>query len=73
MKVHSQPIYNEKYIKTKARICNDVVDEVFRRIKESIYYICIAAISIDTVMKLDKKIYPQVDKNAEECKYKIRK
>ena len=32
MKVHSQPIYNEKYIKTKARICNDVVDEVFRRI-----------------------------------------
>ena len=28
MKVHSQPIYNEKYIKTKARICN----EVFRRI-----------------------------------------
>ena len=39
--------------------------------KESVYHTCIAFPSNDSVMKKEKKNYPQV--NLEECKYKIRK
>ena len=35
------------------------------------YYTCIACITIDSVMKMNKKNYPQV--YLEECKYKIKK
>ena len=39
--------------------------------KENIYYTCIACITIDSVMKTDKKNYPQV--YLEQCKYKVKK
>ena len=39
--------------------------------KENMYYTCIACITIDSVIKMEKKNYPQV--YLEECKYKIRK
>ena len=35
------------------------------------YYTCIACITIDSIMKMNKKNYPQV--YLEECKYKIKK
>ena len=35
------------------------------------HYICIPAIDIDSVSKIDKKAYPQV--YLEECKYKLKK
>ena len=35
------------------------------------YYTCIACITIDSVIKMNKKNYPQV--YLEECKYKIKK
>ena len=35
------------------------------------YYTCIACKTIDSVMKMDKKNYPQV--YSEECKYKVKK
>ena len=35
------------------------------------YYTCIACITIDSVMRMNKKNYPQV--YLEECKYKIKK
>ena len=35
------------------------------------YYTCIACITIDSVIKKNKKNYPQV--YLEECKYKIKK
>ena len=35
------------------------------------HYTCIACITIDSVMKMDKKYIPQV--YLEECKYKIKK
>ena len=35
------------------------------------HYTCIAYITIDSVMKMDKKDYPQF--YLEECKYKIKK
>ena len=39
--------------------------------KENMYYACIACITIDSVMKIDKKNHPQV--YLEECKYRIKK
>ena len=39
--------------------------------KETEHYTCIACITIDSVMKMEKKNYPQV--YLEECKYKIKK
>ena len=39
--------------------------------KENIHYTCIACVTIDSVMKMNKKNYPQV--YLEECKYKIKK
>ena len=38
---------------------------------EKNYYICIPAIDIDSVLKIDKKAYPQA--YLEECKYKLKK
>ena len=39
--------------------------------KENMHYTCIACIGIDSVIKMEKKNYPQV--YLEERKYKIRK
>ena len=39
--------------------------------KENTYYTCIACITVDSVMKMNKKNYPQV--YLEECKYKVKK
>ena len=39
--------------------------------KERNHYICIAAICIDSVLRVDKKNYPQV--HLEQCKHKIKK
>ena len=39
--------------------------------KENTHYTCIACITIDSVIKIENKDYPQV--YLEECKYKIRK
>ena len=39
--------------------------------KENMHYTCIACLTIDSVMKMNKKNYPQV--YLEECKYKIKK
>ena len=35
------------------------------------HYICIPAIDIDSVLKIDEKVYPQA--YLEECKYKLKK
>ena len=39
--------------------------------KGNMYYTCIAGITIDSVMRIDKKNPPQV--YLEECKYRIKK
>ena len=57
------PVYDEKYIKAKVKTFNEVVNTDFSDNKiptASIHYICIAAINMDSVMKIDKKNYPQV-------------
>ena len=71
IKFHSMPVYDETYIKAKVREfdgkikTNFLGDEVP---KENMHYTCIACITIDSVMKMDKKNYPQV--YLEECKYR---
>ena len=39
--------------------------------KERVEYACIACISVDSVLQVDKKNYPQV--YSEQCKYKMKK
>ena len=39
--------------------------------KENEHYTCIACVTIDSVMRMEKKNYPQV--YLEECKYKMKK
>ena len=71
---HSMSVYDEKYIKAKVREFNGVIktnflgDEVP---KENEHYTCIACITIDSVMRMEKKNYPQV--YLEEYKYKMKK
>ena len=71
---HSQPIYDGKYIKTKVKAFSGVTSTFFSKDKipkEKNHYICIAAICIDSVLKVEKKNYPQV--YLEQCKYKLTK
>ena len=59
IKFHSMPVYDETYIKVKVREfdgkikTNFLVNEVP---KENMHYTCIACITIDSVMKMDKKV-----------------
>ena len=74
IKFHSEPAYDEKYFKTKVREFDGVIKTNFLGNgvpKENMHYTCIACITIDSVIKIEKKNYPQV--YLEECKYKIRK
>ena len=67
-------IYDEKYIKAKVREFNGVIKTNFlgdEIPKEDMHYTCIACITIDSVMRMEKKNYPQV--YLEECKYKMKK
>ena len=74
IKFHSQPIYENKYLKTKVREFDGNIKTNFlgnNVPKENTHYTCIACITIDSVMKMNKKNYPQV--YLEECKYKAKK
>ena len=68
---HSMPVYDEKYIKAKVREFNGGVKTDVKIPKESMDYTCIACITIDSVMKMEKKNNPQV--YLEDCKYKSKK
>ena len=74
IKFHATPVYDEKYIKAKVREFNGVIKTNFlgdEIPKESMHYTCIACITIDSVMRMEKKNYPQV--YLEECKYRMKK
>ena len=63
VKFDSQPIYDEKYMKSEVKICNNTINTLFSGHQiptERIRYVCISAICIDFVMRVDKKNYPQV-------------
>ena len=58
IKFHSKPIYEQNYLKAKVREFDGVIKTSFLGIdipKENIYYTCIACITIDSVMRIDKK------------------
>ena len=74
VKFHSMSVYDEKYIKAKVREFNGVIKTNFlgdEIPKESMHYTCIACITIDSVMRMEKKNYLQV--YLEECKYRMKK
>ena len=70
IRLNSDVIFNDKYIKTKvndnkfslANFDNNIIPQ------EQIEYICIPCITIDCILKIEKKYYPQV--YLEQCKYK---
>ena len=69
------PVYNETHIKVKVREFDGKIRTSFLGYevpKENMHqhYTCIACITIDSVMKMDKKNYPQV--YLEECKYRVK-
>ena len=59
IKFHSQPIYENKYLKVKVRKFNDSIKTNFLGNgvpKENTYYTCIACIILESVLKMNKKI-----------------
>ena len=74
IKFHSEPVHEKKYLKAKVREFDGEIRTNFlgnSMPKENMYYSCITYITIDSIMKMNKKNYPQV--YLEECKYKIKK
>ena len=55
IKFHSEPIYEQKYLKAKVREFDDVIKTNFLgndRPKENTHYACIDSITIDSVMRM---------------------
>ena len=75
LKFAASPIRDDKYILAKLKIFNKKNITTFNDNNivptEIDHYICIPAIDIDSVLKIDKKSYPQA--YLEECKYKLKK
>ena len=70
---YSKRIYEEKYLKAKAREFDNVIKTNFLGNgvpKGNMHCACIACITIDSLIKIDKKNHPQV--YLEECKYRIK-
>ena len=71
------PVRDDKYLVAKLKIFNRINRTTFNNNKNNIpiernNYICIPAIDIDSVLKIDnKRAYPQ--SYLEQCKYKLKK
>ena len=73
----SDPVYKDKYINRKIRSYNNDIITNFRNIdnkinklpEENKSYKCISLISLDSIIKVDKKYYPQT--LLQECVYKV--
>ena len=74
IKFHSEPVYEYKYLKAKAREFNGVIKTNFLNNsmpKENMHYSCIACITIDSVINFNKNIICKF--YLEEYKYRIKK
>ena len=63
IKLHSKPIYDQIYLKAKVREFDGMIKTNFldnEMPKENMHYTGIACITIDSVMRMDKKNHPQV-------------
>ena len=69
IRLNSDGIYNDKYIKTKVKDSKISVTTFSKNIppEEQIEYVCIPCIVINSIFKIEKKYYPQV--YLEQCKY----
>ena len=59
IKFHSEPVYEYKYLKAKVREFDGMIKTNFLgngMPKENMHYTCIACITIDSVLTIDKKI-----------------
>ena len=72
--LNSEPVYNDKYIKTKIKIYNDKVYTNFQHNKipkDNEYCACLSVILLDSIFVNSNKEYcPQIF--LEECKYAIK-
>ena len=58
VKFHSQPIYNDKYIKTKVKTFNNTINTLFAGDEiptERNHYVCLSAICIDSILRVQTK------------------
>ena len=57
IKFQSKPFYEQKYLKAKVREFDGVVKTNFlgNDMPKKLYYTCVASITIDSVMRIDKK------------------
>ena len=63
-----------KYIKAKVKTFSSIISTLFTENEipnKRVEFACISCISVDSVLRVDKKNYPQV--YLEECKYKAKK
>ena len=54
---YTEPICDDRYIKTKVKTFSSVINTL-EIPKKRVEYVCIACISIDSVLRVDKKNYP---------------
>ena len=75
VKFYSEPIYDDKCIKIKVKIFSSVINTLFSGDevpKEKVEYVCIPVISINSVLRVNKKNYLRTT-ILEQCKYKMKK
>ena len=72
------PVRDDIYLVAKLKIFNNINKTTFNNNNNYYYipmernhYICIPVIDIDSVLKIDKRAYPQA--YLEQCKYKLKK
>ena len=69
------PVRDDMYLVAKLKIFNGINRTTFNNNNyipiERNHYICIPVIDIDSVLKIDKRAYPQA--YLEQCKYKLKK
>ena len=76
-KFDSDPVYNNKYINAKIRSCKNDIITNFRNIdnknnklpEQNKLCKCISLISLDSIIKNDKKYHPET--LLQECMYKV--
>ena len=74
LKFFVNPVRDDKYIIAKLKIFKNVNMTTFTNniiSEENTHYTCISAIDIDSILKIDKKAFPQA--YLEQCKYKLKK
>ena len=74
LKFTVNPIRDGKYVLAKLKIFNSVNRTTFTDAlvpMEKNHYVCISTIDINSVLKIDQKVYPQA--YLEQCKYKVKK